>query len=113
MSQEKPVAVVWKFSAKAAPDAREFQFHPTQIMEPQLDASLIVRFRAGGLFEMAWHLLTWGDQVEIIKPIKLRKMLQPRKNALSLIPRDQRGARIGKLISCAEGAASLRTILQA
>ena len=28
--QEKPVDVVWKFSPKAAPDAREFLFHPTQ-----------------------------------------------------------------------------------
>jgi hypothetical protein len=37
--QEKPMDVVWRFSLKAAPDAREFLFHPTQIMEPQPDAS--------------------------------------------------------------------------
>jgi predicted DNA-binding transcriptional regulator YafY len=66
--QEKPVDVVWKFSPKAAPDAREFLFHPTQVIEEQPDGSLIVRFRAGGLQEMAWHLVTWGDQVNVIQP---------------------------------------------
>jgi predicted DNA-binding transcriptional regulator YafY len=57
--QENPVDVVWKFSSKAAPDAHEFLFHPTQVMEDQPDGSLIVRFRAGGLMEMAWHLVAW------------------------------------------------------
>ena len=33
MFQEEPVDVVWKFTPKAAPDAREFLFHPTQTME--------------------------------------------------------------------------------
>jgi predicted DNA-binding transcriptional regulator YafY len=28
--QERPAKVAWRFSAKAAPDAREFNFHPTQ-----------------------------------------------------------------------------------
>ena len=70
--QEKPYDVVWRFSPKAAADARQFLFHPTQTMEPQPDGSLIVRFRAGGLLEMAWHLFTWGDQVEVLKPKQLR-----------------------------------------
>ena len=73
--QEEAVDVVWKFSPKAAPDAREFLFHPSQIIEPQLDGSLIVRFCAGGLTEMAWHLFTWGDQVEVLKPRRLRALL--------------------------------------
>lgn len=74
--QEEPVDVVWKFSAKAAADASEFQFHPTQVAEPQADGSLIVRFHAGGLLEMAWHLVTWGDEVEVLKPARLRRLLQ-------------------------------------
>ena len=73
--QEKPVDVVWKFSPKAAPDAREFLFHPTQVIEEQPDGSLIVRFRAGGLQEMAWHLVTWGDQVNVIQPRTLISQL--------------------------------------
>lgn len=74
--QEKPFNVMWKFSPKAAPDAREFLFHPTQTMEDQPDGSLIVRFRAGGALEMAWHLFTWGREVEVIRPARLRSLLR-------------------------------------
>jgi predicted DNA-binding transcriptional regulator YafY len=73
--QEEPVDVVWRFSPKAAPDARQFLFHPTQRLEDQKDGSLIVRFRAGGALEMCWHLITWGDQVKVIKPKKLRALV--------------------------------------
>jgi predicted DNA-binding transcriptional regulator YafY len=73
--EEEPFDVVWKFTSKAARDAQEFLFHPTQSMELQPDGSLIVRFHAGGLLEMAWHLFTWGDQVEILKPKRLRTIL--------------------------------------
>ena len=44
--QEKPVGVLWKFSAKAAPDAREFLFHPSQIMKRPRPR------------EMSWHLFS-------------------------------------------------------
>jgi predicted DNA-binding transcriptional regulator YafY len=64
--QEKAVHVVWKFSPKAAADAREFLFHPTQRFEEQPDGSLIVRFRAGGVLEMCWHLVTWAPEVDIL-----------------------------------------------
>jgi predicted DNA-binding transcriptional regulator YafY len=73
--QEKPVNVVWNFSAKVAPDAREFLFHPTQVMEEQPDGLLIVRFRAGGLRDMAWHLFTWGKDVKVIRPRRLSNLL--------------------------------------
>ncbi len=73
--QEKPVDVVWKFTPKAAEDAGEFLFHPNQETERLKDGSLVVRFRAGGLLEMCWHLFTWGDEVEIVKPKRLASML--------------------------------------
>jgi predicted DNA-binding transcriptional regulator YafY len=66
--QEEPFDVAWKFSPAAAPEAREFLFHPTQTMEEQDDGSLIVRFHAGGWVEMDWHLYTWGDEVEVLEP---------------------------------------------
>ena len=73
--QEEPFNVVWKFAPAAADDARDFLFHPTQTMEPQKDGSLIVRFRAGGDLEMAWHLYTWGDQVEVLEPKRLADLV--------------------------------------
>jgi predicted DNA-binding transcriptional regulator YafY len=73
--QEEPFDVVWRFSPKAAVDARQFLFHPTQVFEDQPDGSLIVRFRAGGALEMCWHLFTWGKEVEVVEPRRLRTIL--------------------------------------
>ena len=81
MFQEKPVDVVWKFTPKAADDASEFLFHPSQEAERLKDGSLLVRFRAGGLLEMAWHLFTWGSEVKIIKPKRLASLLREQSGA--------------------------------
>jgi predicted DNA-binding transcriptional regulator YafY len=84
--QENPVDVL-KFAPKAAIDAREFLFHPTQVMEPQPDESLIVRFRAGGLLEMSWHLFTWQGQVEILRPKRGHASSRPdRELATNMAP---------------------------
>jgi predicted DNA-binding transcriptional regulator YafY len=67
--------VVWRFSPKAAAQARGFEFHPKQILEEQPDGGLIVRFRASGHLEMAWHLYMWGEEVEVLAPDVLREMV--------------------------------------
>ena len=74
---EEPFDTVWKFSPRAASDARDFIFHPDQILEPQSDGSLIVRFRAGGALEMCWHLFSWGKDVEVLEPPHLARMFHP------------------------------------
>lgn len=68
--------VVWRFVPDAATRAAEFRFHPTQIMEPQDDGGLIVRFKAAGWLEMAWHLYQWGNKVEVIAPDGLRALVE-------------------------------------
>lgn len=73
--EEAPVDIVWRFSAEAAPIARQFQFHPSQTVERCDDGTMLVRFHAGGLLEMAWHLMTWGRHVEVIEPAALRDLL--------------------------------------
>jgi predicted DNA-binding transcriptional regulator YafY len=73
--QEEPLDVVWRFRPEAAADAREFTFHPDQEVETRDDGSLLVRFRAGGLHEMAWHLFTWGPDVQVVQPERLRVLL--------------------------------------
>jgi predicted DNA-binding transcriptional regulator YafY len=73
--EEAPVDVVWRFSAQAAATARQFQFHPSQAVEVCADGTMLVRFHAGGLLEMAWHLMTWGRHVEVIEPAALRHMM--------------------------------------
>ena len=66
--QEKPFSVEWKFSAKAATEAEKYLLHPTQTMKRNEDGTLTVTFKAGGTLEMAWHLYTWGKEVEVVKP---------------------------------------------
>lgn len=67
--------VVWRFTPKAAPVAREFTFHPTQVMADDQDGGLTVRFAASGWLEMAWHLYQWGDQVAVLQPPELAALV--------------------------------------
>ena len=73
--QEKSAQVVLRFDAQAARDASAFLFHPDQAIEQNDDGSVTVRFTAGGIDEMCWHLFTWGDSVTVEKPARLRKRL--------------------------------------
>ena len=71
--QEDAYDVVWRFTPEAAPDARLYLFHPTQVMTDEPDGSLTVSFRAGGLREMCWHLFRWGADVAILSPNALKE----------------------------------------
>jgi len=74
--QNDPVDVVWRVAPEAAEDARAWLFHPTQTMEDQPDGSVLVRFRAGGLLEMAWHLFTWEGRITVVQPKELADLLR-------------------------------------
>lgn len=84
--EEAPVDVVWRFSPEAAPLARTFVFHHSQSVEDEANGSLIVRFRAGGLLEMAWHLMSWGDQVEVIEPAALINLMPNKSQSWPALP---------------------------
>lgn len=58
-----------------ADDARNWLFHPDQTLEAQADGCLLIRFRAGGMLELAWHLFTWGDKIEIVGPERLKRTM--------------------------------------
>ena len=73
--QEESVEVVLRFTPGAASDASTFVFHPNQSVESNEDGSLTVRFEAGGIDEMCWHLFTWGESVMIEAPVRLRRRL--------------------------------------
>jgi hypothetical protein len=61
-----------------------FPFRPTRVLEDLPDGSLTVRFNASGHLEMCWHLYMWGDQVEVLAPEVLRKMVEPYRLKLKL-----------------------------
>jgi predicted DNA-binding transcriptional regulator YafY len=68
--------VVLRAPPHGAQDALGWRFHPSQQIEPQPDGSVIVRFRASGMLELAWHLFSWGDKIEILAPDKLRAVMR-------------------------------------
>ena len=71
--QEEPFAVALSFAPAVADEASRWRFHPSHALEPQADGSLVVRFTAGGADEMAWHLFTWGTNVSVLAPDRLRQ----------------------------------------
>ena len=73
--QEEPFQVVLRFEPDAAEDAANFRFHPTQTLHKNKDGSLTVKFTAGGLVEMCWHLVTWGTSVQVEQPRNLREYI--------------------------------------
>ncbi len=74
--QEDPMEAVWHFVPGRAADVMEYHFHPTEQKKMLDDGSVEVRFTAGGLHEMVWHLFTWGKDVRVIGPERLRVRYQ-------------------------------------
>ena len=64
--------MVLRFDPDAAIDAAGWVFHPSQSVERESDGALTVRFRAGGVQEMCWHLFTWGTAITVMAPYSLR-----------------------------------------
>ncbi len=67
--------VVLRVAPAGAEDALRWRFHANQQVEPQADGGAVVRFRASGMLELAWHLFTWGDKVQVLAPTILRQTL--------------------------------------
>lgn len=73
--QDQVEDVVLRVSPEGASEARGWRWHPTQAVEDQTDGSVVVRFRASGMRELAWHLFTWGEQVAIVAPERLKAVM--------------------------------------
>jgi len=73
--QDDTQDVVLRIGPASAEGALRWRFHSNQTLEQQADGSVIVRFRASGMRELAWHLFTWGDQVEVLGPAVLKETL--------------------------------------
>ena len=69
------MAVELRFDAQVAQDVTHFIFHPDQTVTANPGGSLTVRFTAGGLDEVCWHLVTWGNHVTIEQPAHLRRCM--------------------------------------
>ena len=55
--------------------AAEVRPHLGQTSDWNEDDTVTVRFREGGIDEMCWHLVTWGESVTVVEPTRLRRRL--------------------------------------
>src|SRR5690606_31411269 len=74
--QDEVEDVVLRVLPHGAEDARAWRFHADQTLETLPDGAVIVRFRSGGMLELAWHLFTWGDRIEILGPERLKAAMR-------------------------------------
>lgn len=74
--QDDTEDVVLRVLPEGREDALRWRFHARQKVEPQADGSVRVSFRASGMRELAWHLFTWGDKLEIVEPPSLKAMMR-------------------------------------
>lgn len=70
--------VLVRFNQLVARNVAEVVWHKTQTTKLLEDGSLEFRAQVSGLNEIAWWVLGYGDQAEVIKPVKLRKLVARR-----------------------------------
>lgn len=74
--QDEVEEVLLRITPEGAAEALGWRFHSTQKMERQEDGGVLVTFHAAGMRELAWHLFTWGDKVQILAPERLKAMMR-------------------------------------
>lgn len=61
------------FCPELAPEASNYNFHPTQKGNFEEDGSYTLKFKASGSKEIIWHIFKWGAGCKIIAPASLKK----------------------------------------
>ncbi len=77
--------VLIRFRPLVAHNVAEVVWHKTQQLEFLEDGSLEFCAKVSGLDEIAWWIMGYGDQAEVLKPTKLRKLIARRANQMHAI----------------------------
>jgi predicted DNA-binding transcriptional regulator YafY len=75
--REEEYDIVLRVMPDGVERARNWCFHPRQVIEEDGDG-LIVRFRAGGLWQIADHVFTWRGELVIVGPEELKVEMRGR-----------------------------------
>jgi len=67
--------VIVRFQPMVARNVSEVVWHKTQKLDFQEDGCLDFYVKVSGLSEIAWWILGYGDQAEVVRPAKLRKII--------------------------------------
>ena len=78
--QEEDHDIVLRVLPHAVERARAWRFHPLQQFEDDGE-EVLVRFRSGGLFELANHLFGWAGDLVIEGPAALKETMEKRLSA--------------------------------
>jgi CRISPR-associated endonuclease/helicase Cas3 len=74
-SDGEPTEVVLRFHPRVALRVQETRWHPSQLVDEQVDGSLLWRARVAEVQEMVPWVRGWGADVEVVEPAELREML--------------------------------------
>lgn len=77
--------VVVHFKQLVAQNVAEVEWHKTQVTKFRPDGSLDFYATVSGLDEISWWILGYGDQAEVIKPAKLRRIVGQRAKRMCAI----------------------------
>ena len=73
--QDELQDVVLRVTGDGVEDALRWRFHPNQVVTQEAGDAVVVRFSVSGMLELAWHLFTWGEHIEVLEPPLLRDTL--------------------------------------
>jgi predicted DNA-binding transcriptional regulator YafY len=72
IADQPPTTVVLRFAPSVATRVGETLWHPSQVLEPEPDGSVLFRVTVAGSIEIRLWILSWGDEVEVLGPDDLR-----------------------------------------
>jgi len=70
------IEVALRLTGRAAEQIPERRLHPTQTFAPLRAGALEMRLRVRGWQELAWWILSWGADVEVLEPPALRRWVK-------------------------------------
>ncbi len=79
----EPQHVAIRFAPALAHFVKESTWHPSQTCEDLPDGSAILRFKVGGLMEIASWLMGFSGEAEVLEPAELRSMLLEQARAIA------------------------------
>ena len=72
IADQDPIEVVLRFAPKVASRVREARWHPGERVVEEADGSLRWEATVAGPIEIRLWILSWGDDVEVVRPAALR-----------------------------------------
>jgi len=79
-----------RFSPQIARIIAETVWHPSQVLEPQSDGALIMILKVTNTIDLRAWILGWGEEVEVLEPVELRKnVVKTAKALLSVYSKKQ------------------------